>query len=1042
MKIIRILRYGLLPILCWGTQRSYGDSVSVSQPVDTASYELPAPRNFNALRFALDRQHRYMGDVMPKKHSYLDFGAGIIMLKHSNMDKYEPVTNIHLRLGRQLSPLHSVRLGLSGGVGYIPSGETGDGPRTLMGMYGAEADYLFNFSSYLLGYRPERTVEFSGLLGLGFNHLLIGAGNNRKTAYDLKENSSSFNFHAGFQMKLFAGPRAAITVEPYVMVSNNGMDLSMQGNNWHKYHVSYGFNLSYLYYFDNLLSSPSDAGSFRKRFKDGERWFLSDADAQSQRRPLFFDYGMGMSAFTTFDQMTMGSTIGPSFSMAFGGWLSSAIGLRAGLNATNADWSKAEDKVNMMGYAAFSIDALINPLGFTRRYDWQAPAGVNLIGGYEFGLFKFINAGDNSRSMSMGYRLGIQPWLRLGHNTRLFVEPVYAFLLHRLGNENRKRDDQLSVRLGVELLMGGQQPLDVDGKPVFLPAGYFVGVGGGWNTTIKKWRFANTHSNLLKNGLLMAGYHFDGYNGVMLSGEYLTEKVGLENDQEQRWKYWMLSADYKLNLSNFLAGMNHQRTWNFSALAGPTLAVGEGKPYLGVNVGFQLDYRLSRYFSLFYQQRFYWMSKHLYETNQYFNQAGNLISSSNVGLMWHFDDWIRPTVRVAKGVAQGVSHVASSFGHGVGKLFQQERSPFFVDYGYGISWQPGMQAGLGDSFGASLQASMGWWMLPAVGVRGGVNMSRRGAFSLETSSGEADRISMSTTASLFADLLVNPLGFVSNYDWSQRWGLSLIAGVHKGFFMIKGSQGIARGKNVLAGGWRAGMQVWFKLQDDLRLHVEPMYTHLNSGDVFVDNATKTHVSQTHRKDYSQLDMKDAVSIRIGLTALLRNPRKRHTATFDDSGLHLLQVAAGGGWNFNLNTWKESGEGVNLNALLMASYAFSPLHTVRAQFEYVTAKEGQNTSTNLQLASLDYQISMTSLLAGYQPANRWDVGLSAGPSMNMNKKRLGVNFGLNAHYRLDSHWGLFYLHNVYLFGRQQFQREQFTSSLSLFNTFNVGLSYRF
>ena len=201
MKIIRILRYGLLPILCWGTQRSYGDSVSVSQPVDTASYELPAPRNFNALRFALDRQHRYMGDVMPKKHTYLDFGAGIIMLKHSNMDKYEPVTNIHLRLGRQLSPLHSVRLGLSGGVGYIPSGETGDGPRTLMGMYGAEADYLFNFSSYLLGYRPERTVEFSGLLGLGFNHLLIGAGNNRKTAYDLKENSSSFNFHAGFQMK-------------------------------------------------------------------------------------------------------------------------------------------------------------------------------------------------------------------------------------------------------------------------------------------------------------------------------------------------------------------------------------------------------------------------------------------------------------------------------------------------------------------------------------------------------------------------------------------------------------------------------------------------------------------------------------------------------------------------------------------------------------------------------------------------------------------------------------------------------------------------
>jgi len=83
--------------------------------------------------------------------------------------------------------------------------------------------------------------------------------------------------------------------------------------------------------------------------------------------------------------------------------------------------------------------------------------------------------------------------------------------------------------------------------------------------------------------------------------------------------------------------------------------------------------------------------------------------------------------------------------------------------------------------------------------------------------------------------------------------------------------------------------------------------------------------------------------------------------------------------------------------------------------------------------------MTNLLAGYNPTNRWDVGLFVGPSIN---KRLGLNFGLNAHYRLDSHWGLFYLHNVYLYGNQQFQREQFTPSTSILNTFNMGLSYRF
>ena len=310
MKRTDVIRYSLLALLLMAVTGSRADSIPERMEDDSTSYELPKPRDFNAIRFSMDRHHRYMGDIMKQGNTYIDFGAGLMAVKHLNQNATEPLTTLHLRVGRQFNPLHSARVGLTGGIGYMRSGANGDGPQTLNATYGAEADYLFSLSSYLLGYRPERPLEVSPFIGIGFNQAILGSGNNRTTAHDLKESAFSYNLHAGVQLKIFAGPYAALTAEPFMQLSSPGIDLSDQGSNWHRYNVSYGLNLSYIYYFNNLLTPPSLTGDFKRRFGEGERWLQGSDEDKAQRRPLFFHYGAGIAAYNTFDDLRWAKTAG------------------------------------------------------------------------------------------------------------------------------------------------------------------------------------------------------------------------------------------------------------------------------------------------------------------------------------------------------------------------------------------------------------------------------------------------------------------------------------------------------------------------------------------------------------------------------------------------------------------------------------------------------------------------------------------------------------------------------------------------------------
>ncbi len=611
------------------------DSIQPAADNDTTSYEIPRPRDFNALRYTLDGPHRYRGDRFTHGNTFLVFGTGALMQHHANTGGEALLPMLHLRVGREFSPLHTLRIGLTAGMGFLRSGTTGQDQWALTSHVGGEIDYLFNLSNYLSGYRPERPLSLSFLLGAGLGSYRL-SGSRQSLAQGLKDHGFSYHLHTGMQVRLFAGPRAAVIAEPYVQLGNAGSDLSDLGSgNWHKYVVNYGLNLSYVYYLNNILSSPSETGDFKRTYAPGKRWLRGDGDDLSQRRPLFISYALGATGYSTFGSMGLSSTLGPSYSLAFGGWLSSALGLRLTATLTNACLSESKGRTNMLGYASLGFDALLNPFGFTRHYDWDAPVGVNLLAGLEGGLMKRTSDTRTSTHM-LGARVGIQPWVRLSHQTRFFIEPSLAVLMHRTGDYPRGHDRQFSLKAGIEMMLGHRQnePYNLVNGP--LPGGVFVGAGGGWNTSFLRWRQDGAGNGLFKNAVAFVGYRLNALSSFLLSEEYLTERFK-QGSKRSKWEYWMTSASYQFNVSNWLTGYQADRRLQVSALAGPTMAIHGGPLRMGVHVGMQVDCRVYRQYALFFQQRFYWMGKDFYgSSSNLFKPMGTLVNTMNIGVMYRF----------------------------------------------------------------------------------------------------------------------------------------------------------------------------------------------------------------------------------------------------------------------------------------------------------------------------------------------------------------------------------------------------------------------
>lgn len=1005
---------------------------ATTQAQDTAYYGAARQKNFNALRFVLDSRHRFKGDRYVHgdfwNNTFIDMGGGVGGFYHNtNAASFTPTLSLRLGVGKVISPMVSFRLGFEKAWAYSHASTTVYNTNQY-NSYGGYVDFLYNFSNYLLGYRPERPFNVSGILGLGVQTASLHSWNNADmTAVGASTSGVALDGHVGVQFKFFASPYASIALEPYFKVATKKLNL-LANPGYSDPDFSYGVNFAYQWNFAKQLSYMANAGIFQKHFNNQKRYMLDNGQLQHLRYPMFFDYSFGPMYVGKSYNLSLRNTRGFDALAAVGWWLAPAAGVRAGVHVTNGDWKQGsignDDTKSLIGTRGVNVDFLFNPFGFKRHYNWDAPVGMNLLAGYEFGGMKKTAASllGSYEGNYTAFRFGGQLWMKLTNDLRLTLEPTYMQIEHYNGNLDRERYDEYAVKLGLSLLFrdkGIRNYRNVESDSVLntVQRGYFLGLGLGWNNTVWEWRFKGYQHDLLKNAVLFGGYRFNKIHGIRLQAEWMKEAQAFFDSygsgiEKFTYNNYLLSTDYQINLFNAMAGYDPLRRWNVYMYAGPTLLLGDGGAAFAANVGGMVTYNITPNLSLFYSHTIYRMPKTRYPHHMVYTRDGIFTNNLNVGIMYNFDR------------DNNIFAAAS-----------QRR--FFFEYGFGPAYTGRTPLRFRNTRGFDANASIGWWFSSAFALRGGVHVTN--ADWQTTQYANEDTKLLVGTRGIAADLLINPLGFVKDYNWEMPFGFNLVGGYEFG----QGKRTMTPYADSFEGNYtalRGGVQLWARLANGLRFTLEPM----------ISSVKLKGVNGYNYNEYA---------LKAGVAVLFKRQAERNYPDVPSDEVRNIPkkgyfLGVGMGWSNTIWDWRFSGyqHGVLKNATIFGGYHFNELHGIRLQSEWMREKiafPGNGSLTaikpNNYLLSLDYQFNLYNYMAGYDPSCRWNVYLYGGPTLAVGDggTKLAANVGGMVTYNLTPDVSLFYSHTIYRFNKHYYPTSLvYTRDGTYTNNLNIGVMYSF
>ena len=1005
---------------------------ATTQAQDTAYYGAARQKNFNALKFVLDSRHRFKGDRYVHgdfwNNTFIDMGGGVGGFYHNtNAASFTPTLSLRLGVGKVVSPMVSFRLGFEKAWAYSHASTTVYNTNQY-NSYGGYVDFLYNFSNYLLGYRPERPFNVSGILGLGVQTASLHSWNNADmTAVGASTSGAALDGHVGVQFKFFASPYASIALEPYFKVATKKLNL-LANPGYSDPDFSYGVNFAYQWNFAKQLSYMANAGIFQKHFNNQKRYMLDNGQLQHLRYPMFFDYSFGPMYVGKSYNLSLRNTRGFDALAAVGWWLAPAAGVRAGVHVTNGDWKQGsignDDTKSLIGTRGVNVDFLFNPFGFKRHYNWDAPVGMNLLAGYEFGGMKKTAASllGSYEGNYTAFRFGGQLWMKLTNDLRLTLEPTYMQIEHYNGNLDRERYDEYAVKLGLSLLFrdkGIRNYRNVESDSVLntVQRGYFLGLGLGWNNTVWDWRFKGYQHDLLKNAVLFGGYRFNKIHGIRLQAEWMKEAQAFFDSygsgiEKFTYNNYLLSTDYQINLFNAMAGYDPLRRWNVYMYAGPTLLLGDGGAAFAANVGGMVTYNITPNLSLFYSHTVYRMPKTRYPHHMVYSRDGIFTNNLNVGIMYNFDR------------DNNIFAAAS-----------QRR--FFFEYGFGPAYTGRTPLRFRNTRGFDANASIGWWFSSAFALRGGVHVTN--ADWQTTQYANEDTKLLVGTRGIAADLLINPLGFVKDYNWEMPFGFNLVGGYEFG----QGKRTMTPYADSFEGNYtalRGGVQLWARLANGLRFTLEPM----------VSSVKLKGVNGYNYNEYA---------LKAGVAVLFKRQAERNYPDVPSDEVRNIPkkgyfLGVGMGWSNTIWDWRFSGyqHGVLKNATIFGGYHFNELHGIRLQSEWMREKiafpnyaSQVKLKPNNYLLSLDYQFNLYNYMAGYDPSCRWNVYLYGGPTLAVGDggTKLAANVGGMVTYNLTPDVSLFYSHTIYRFNKHYYPTSLvYTRDGTYTNNLNIGVMYSF
>lgn len=633
----------------------------------------------SAMEYVMDKRYINQGESFKKNwydHLFFDAGYGFEQLSAPvSSYKFKPLSKIRIGVGNQFDKLNSARLSFNGGWGYL------HGTNSLFKTFGVNADYMYSLSSYFYGYNPSRLLNVSAIAGVGFRMSELGD----------KRKGSALDVHVGVQGKFYTGPHGYIAIEPYLGIGSDAMDLS-ETRNWRKNDMYYGVNFSYIYYIKNNLSRES---RFRilKSFEN-TKYMLNDSTPSRWAQPWFVEVSNGL-CLSKSPKVSLMDSKGLETTISVGKWFSPVIGLRLTGSARQTTWMKDVMKSSTAYkpeyltnrhniYFGGRLEAMFNPLGFKKDFDWNDRFGMYIVGGGELGWI-IKNNEQRLSCHSESYTAGVNLWARLGQGLSVFVEPRYAFTEYYIPYSNYDAnkvysDDYFTINIGLRLQNHGIKNYKPSGESTDLAGRLSVGVGGGMNFFITKQN-NNDKAKINYNGRAFVDYKLNSISSVEAAFEYVSISNSLrgyywdcnneypDNDylrvkknglMDYKYNYGFISANYVANLTELLYGPSKEgRMFEFDAFAGPAfelaissnvkltaaerlqenhfiepISKGNSESFVTFNAGVRLRANFTKNISAWFTPTFYWMGTKELEGIDFMKVK--YVETLNLGVQYNF----------------------------------------------------------------------------------------------------------------------------------------------------------------------------------------------------------------------------------------------------------------------------------------------------------------------------------------------------------------------------------------------------------------------
>lgn len=564
-------------------------------------------------------------------HFYFGVGGGVEHINRRGKYNYNTGSSYNVFIGKDVAKDHSLSLAVRFGNNILKDGDVE------LDKLGVQLNYHFHLTRYFLGYNPNRLIDISTTLGVGYQKAEVW-----------RSCAESVYGMLGLRNTVRLSNRVHLALEPYMLIASVGYNGMQKGDASSSYNASYGVGLSLIYTLKNELMDIS-----------------LDERPMFDRHYMFFEGGTQ----SVISDIKLSENIGRYLALGYGYWFARHLAIQFSGGYSSGNWDKYTTLPNLtlgnpkyeymskVQYFFARAEVVGNLLTLPlKAKDEDKGFFLGASAGYEYGFqWKYTETSRQTSCYYGGLTAAMQiKWL-LPDGKALYLSPRVTFVNFGVPYkvpyeyiEKKYTDKRFNLALGLEFGLKRRPYIKRDGdedKFKYKENGKLkfrqslsLSASFGSNYIMERGRYKGG-KGLNGNGAFAFEYQPFKYFGIRMKADYTshnfsdltnyTEKLNGElYKYKGLWhiKYRVVNAmvDAKLDLSNMIHGYDPYRKWDVAMYAGLVLskhlpfeaeidkgeltlsgsAVSSSRSYpkdklLGLHAAFNCRYSITRHWGVF-----------------------------------------------------------------------------------------------------------------------------------------------------------------------------------------------------------------------------------------------------------------------------------------------------------------------------------------------------------------------------------------------------------------------------------------------------------